>query len=132
MARNEKKIPEIDTKRVYEPAEAVDGFRVLVDRVWPRGLSKDQVAADRWLKELAPSTDLRKWFGHDPEKWSQFKERYFEELKENEPFMRQLLDEAGEAGKGRITLLYASRDVDHNQAVALREYLVTNSGAPKR
>lgn len=111
---------DIRTKRVYESPTPDDGFRVLVDRVWPRGRTKDQVQADRWLKSLAPSSRLRKWFGHDPDKWDDFKERYFEELDEQQDTIEQLLREAGQ---DPITLLYSTRDTEHNQAVALREFL---------
>lgn len=111
---------DIRTKRVYEPAESNDGFRVLVDRVWPRGLKKEDVAADLWLKELAPSSDLRKWFGHDPDKWEEFKRRYFEEVAAQTEAVERLLEEAGDRP---ITLLFGARDTEHNQAVALKEYL---------
>jgi uncharacterized protein YeaO (DUF488 family) len=125
-------VVDIQTKRVYEEADADDGFRVLVDRVWPRGLKKEQVAADLWLKDIAPSTDLRKWFGHDPAKWDEFRERYFSELDDEQEAVAQLLDKAAE---GRLTLLYSARDAEHNQAVALREYLLAHgreSAAEKR
>jgi uncharacterized protein YeaO (DUF488 family) len=125
-------VVDIQTKRVYEEADADDGFRVLVDRVWPRGLKKEQVAADLWLKDIAPSTDLRKWFGHDPAKWDEFRERYFSELDDEQEAVAQLLDKAAE---GRLTLLYSARDAEHNQAVALREYLLSHgreSAAEKR
>ena len=111
---------EIRTKRVYESPAANDGYRVLVDRVWPRGRTKEDVRADRWLKTLAPSTRLRKWFSHDPDKWEEFKQHYFEELREQRDLIEQMTEEAGQ---GPITLLYSARDTEHNQAVALREYL---------
>src|SRR5690606_454308 len=110
----------IRLKRVYEPVEEQDGYRVLVDRLWPRGISKSDAAINLWLKEAAPSTALRQWFNHEPEKWNEFKARYFSELDDNMPILQQLL-EAAKAGT--VTLIYSSRDEAHNQAVALREYL---------
>ena len=115
---------DIKAKRVYEPASSHDGFRVLVDRVWPRGLKKEQVHADLWLKEAAPSTDLRKWFGHDPTKWKEFKSRYFSELDANPEVVKALLDEVT---KQQMTLLFSAHDTEHNQAVALKEYLLSPS-----
>lgn len=111
---------EIRTKRVYEAPRKADGVRVLVDRVWPRGKTKGELRIDRWLKSAAPSPQLRKWFGHDPERWPEFKRRYFAELREHKAELRALLDEAG---KGPLTLVYGARDERHNNAVALREYL---------
>lgn len=113
---------EIRAKRVYEPADPADGLRVLVDRVWPRGMTRERVAADRWAKELAPSTALRKWSGHDRSKWEEFKERYFAELDRRPEAVEELLERAGD---GRLTLLFSARDTECNQAVALREYLLT-------
>jgi uncharacterized protein YeaO (DUF488 family) len=113
---------DIGTKRVYEPANPSDGFRVLVDRIWPRGMTKEQAQADVWLKDAAPSTALRKWFGHDQSKWEGFKSRYFSELDAQPEVVAMLLDETA---KGRVTLLFSARDADHNQAVALREYLLS-------
>jgi len=115
---------DIRTKRVYEPPSPEDGFRVLVDRVWPRGMSKAQVKAALWLKEVAPSTTLRKWFAHDPSKWDEFKKRYFLELDAKPEAVTQLLKKAE---KGRLTLLFSARDIEHNQAVALKEYLTSQS-----
>lgn len=107
-------------KRVYETAAKADGFRVLVDRVWPRGVSKKNAAIDLWMKEIAPSTDLRKWFGHDPDRWAEFHERYREELRN----VRDLLDQlAVRAGQGPLTLVYSAKDERHNQAVVLKEIL---------
>lgn len=111
----------IQLKRVYEPQSSHDGVRVLVDRVWPRGLTKSEVRADYWMKELAPSTSLRKWFGHEPAKWGEFKQRYKEELAHKQGTVDSLLRLATEE---RITLLYSARDVDHNQARALRGFLL--------
>ncbi|MHB8810911.1 MAG: DUF488 domain-containing protein [Desulfobulbaceae bacterium] len=110
----------IEVKRVYSPVGKEDGIRVLVDRVWPRGMRKEQLQVALWLKEAAPSTALRKWFGHDPSRWIPFKTRYFLELKEQPQAVHQLLELAA---AGRLTLLFSARDMDHNQAVALKEYL---------
>lgn len=118
---------DVHIKRVYETAGAADGLRVLVDRVWPRGLTKEQVAADRWVKEAAPSTALRRWFGHDPSRWAEFRQRYFAELKEN-PVIEELLTAAE---RGRLTLLYSARDEEHNQAAALQEFLLAATGNRK-
>ncbi len=106
-------------KRAYEPAEPGDGRRVLVDRLWPRGVSKAEARIDDWLKDVAPSTALRKWFGHKPERWTAFRERYREELKANPAVetLRQIIAE------GHTTLVYGAKDTEHNQAVALAEYL---------
>lgn len=105
-------------KRVYDKQEPSDGYRVLVDRLWPRGLRKDELQYDTWVKELAPSASLRKWFGHKPENWEQFRESYEEELREASQVarMRALVDEAG---RKRMTLVYSAKDTDHNQAVVL-------------
>lgn len=112
----------VSIRRVYEPPEGSDGYRVLVDRVWPRGQRKDELALDEWAKDLAPSTGLRKWFGHDPERWEGFRERYRAELDtpEARERMRALVEAAGER---RITLVYSAKDERHNQAVVLRELL---------
>lgn len=118
----------IEIKRVYVPAAAEDGCRVLVDRVWPRGMSKQRAALDLWAKDVAPSTALRKWFGHDPERWDEFRKRYGDELAQH----GQLLDDLrARAGKGRLTLVYSARDEAHNQAVALKQ-LLEASGLPVR
>jgi uncharacterized protein YeaO (DUF488 family) len=107
-------------KRVYEPAEASDGRRVLVDRLWPRGINKKRARIDEWLKETAPSTELRKWFSHDPSKWAEFQHRYEAELKGKEAILDAL---RAEAKRGNVTLLYGAKDEHHNQAVALRALL---------
>jgi uncharacterized protein YeaO (DUF488 family) len=107
-------------KRVYEEPEKKDGYRVLVDRLWPRGLSREKAAVDLWLKEIAPDESLRKWFGHRAERWEEFRERYRAEL-ENK---RDLLEQLRGAAKGRrITLLYAAHDTEHNNARVILEYL---------
>ncbi len=109
----------IRVKRVYDPPEACDGVRVLVDRLWPRGLSKDDARVYLWLKELAPSTELRRWFAHKPERWTEFKQRYYRELAR----CRAALEAIQEfARSSTVTLLYAAKDARHNNAVALREY----------
>ncbi len=111
---------EISLKRAYEAPDDKDGLRVLVDRIWPRGISKEQLRLDRWLKEIAPSNELRKWFGHDPEKWDEFKQRYFSELEQRQELIEELLKSRG---TGRMTLIFSAKDENHNNAVALREYL---------
>jgi uncharacterized protein YeaO (DUF488 family) len=103
-------------KRVYEPAERSDGRRILVDRLWPRGLSKERAALDEWMKEIAPSTELRRWFSHDPAKWSDFQKRYRKELRTRADLVREI---ATRASRGRVTLLYGARDEAHNEAVVL-------------
>jgi len=118
---------ELRIKRVYEPAADGDGQRVLVDGVWPRGVTKQDAALDLWLKEIAPSTGLRKWFGHDPERWQEFQRRYRAELAENEPAVGQLL---ALLKAGPVTLLYGARDVAHNQAVALADYIRERAPSP--
>lgn len=107
-------------KRVYDTPEASDGRRILVDRLWPRGLSREKAAVDVWLKEVAPSNELRKWYEHDPEKWEEFRRRYFAELDANETAVAEL---RREVGKGSATLLFGSKEAELNNAVALREYL---------
>lgn len=111
---------DVRIRRAYDGPKRGDGFRVLVDRVWPRGVRRDDLELDAWWKELAPSTELRQWFGHDPERWEEFKKRYFAELDERDEGVAPLLDRVRE---GRVTLLFGARDEEHNQAVALREYL---------
>ena len=107
-------------KRVYDPPEASDGVRVLVDRLWPRGLAKDKAKVDRWMKELAPSDALRKWFGHDPAKWAEFRKRYAVELRDSRELIKEL---AATARRGRVTLVYAARDEQHNNAVVLADVI---------
>lgn len=111
----------VKLKRAYEPASADDGTRVLVDRLWPRGVSKDAAALDLWLKDLAPSTELRKWFGHDPARWAEFQERYADEVRQHPGAFGQLRDLAK---KGRVTLVYSAHDEEHNDAVVLRSLLL--------
>lgn len=107
-------------KRVYDPAAPADGYRVLVDRLWPRGMKKEDAALDLWLKELAPSRELREWFGHEPTRWDGFRHRYAGELDAAAEHWRPLLTRAR---RGRVTLLHAARDEEHNNAVALKAYL---------
>ena len=111
---------DIRIKRVYEPPGADDGARVLVDRLWPRGVRKDALDMSLWLKDIAPSPDLRRWFGHDPARFADFAERYRLELSGNGAAVEKLLDLVGQ---GRLTLLYAAHDTAHNHAVVLAEYL---------
>jgi uncharacterized protein YeaO (DUF488 family) len=109
----------IQVKRVYDPPAKADGYRVLVDRLWPRGLKKSEVRIDQWLKEIAPSTMLRKWFKHDPDRWSEFRKKYWAELDDH---CEQIEKLARDAGKGTVTLLFAAKETKHNNAVALKEY----------
>ena len=109
----------IELKRVYEPADKSDGARILVDRLWPRGVKKEEAALDAWLKDLSPSTGLREWFGHDPAKWAGFGQRYRAELRHN-PALAELRERAR---RGDVTLVYSARDMQHNQAVVLKQVL---------
>lgn len=113
------------TKRVYEPSGPLDGARLLVDGVWPRGLSKESMELEAWLRLLAPSTALRRWFGHDPARWDDFRTRYFAELADNPAGLARL---RGYMVRGPVTLLYAAADEEHNNAVALRDYILHGSG----
>lgn len=106
----------LQLKRAYEPPSPADGYRVLVDRLWPRGVSKDEAAIDEWMKELAPSTELRQWFAHDPAKWPEFRRRFKEELRERDDLLRRL---TSMAARGRVTLVFGARDEAHNDAVVL-------------
>lgn len=110
----------IHLKRVYEPASKQDGFRVFVDRLWPRGIKKEELQMDLWLKEVAPSTELRKWFSHDPAKWEQFQKKYAKELDEKGEALEPILSALK---KGVVTLLYSSKDTEHNSALYLKKYL---------
>ena len=112
-------MPLVSIKRIYEPASSEDGRRILVDRLWPRGVSKAKARLDAWMKEVAPSTELRQWFGHRPERWADFRRRYLAELKKN-PEVRKLRDMAAEAP---VTLLYSAKDAARNDAVVLAEHL---------
>jgi uncharacterized protein YeaO (DUF488 family) len=110
----------IRLKRAYVAPEDDDGFRVLVDRLWPRGLSREQLSLDLWLRELAPSNALRQWFNHEADKWPEFRRRYFGELAKRQEQVASLV---ANARKGPVTLIYAAKDDGHNNAVALKEYL---------
>ena len=107
-------------KRVYDLASKQDGTRILVERLWPRGIKKEDLKMDHWLKEVAPSTDLRKWFSHDPSKWTRFQEKYIDELNKNPENLTTILTALK---KGNVTLLYSSKDTEHNNAVCLKKYL---------
>jgi uncharacterized protein YeaO (DUF488 family) len=111
----------IKIKRIYDAPTKSDGTRILVDRLWPRGLSKEKAKIDLWLKEIAPSDRLRKWYGHDPKKWTEFKKKYFGELKDKQELINLI---AGKLGEGTITFLYSSKEEKINNAVALKEYLL--------
>jgi uncharacterized protein YeaO (DUF488 family) len=110
----------VKSKRVYDAAEPGDGYRVLVDRLWPRGVSRERAQLDEWARELAPSSELRKWFGHKPERFDEFRSRYRKELRERGPQVDELRRRARE---GPVTLLYAARDREHNEAVVLAELI---------
>lgn len=109
----------VNIKRVYDKPDASDGRRILVDRLWPRGLSKDKAKVDLWMKDVAPSTELRKWFGHDPSKWEEFRVAYNEELKNN-PVVEDLIKEVK---KGHTTLVYGAKDTEHNHALVLKAFM---------
>jgi len=111
---------DIEIKRIYDPAEPGDGHRMLVDHVWPRGVSKDRARLDEWRRELAPSDDLRQWFDHVPERFGEFRGRYRRELRGHTELLEALRNRAGQ---GRVTILYAARDREHNNAVVLAELL---------
>lgn len=116
--------PDIRLKRVYEPPAPDDGVRVLVERLWPRGLAKDKAAVDHWLKDVAPSPELRRWFNHIPERWDEFVERYRTELAADPPALDAL---RGLIRQGRVTFVYAARDPAHNSALLLRAVLLKQS-----
>ena len=113
----------ITIKRAYDPPSSSDGTRVLVDRLWPRGVSKEELNLDMWIKEVAPSATLRKWFSHDPERWKEFQRRYIDELKDNEQAWKPI---AKAAHEHHVTLVFGSRDVEHNNAVVLQKFLSTH------
>jgi uncharacterized protein YeaO (DUF488 family) len=118
---NKRKFKMIKTERIYN-ASTGGGFRILVDRLWPRGISKDEIKMDRWLKEIGPSNELRKWFGHDPDKWDDFKDKFFQELDQKKELVDQI---AAKAREGDVVLLFGAKDEEHNNAVALKEYIET-------
>lgn len=119
---------DIQIRRAYEPPARDDGYRILVDRVWPRGVSKAHLDLDEWQREIAPSTRLRQWFGHDPGRWNEFQKRYFAELDDKQDDVKALVKRARQ---GRITLVYGAKDSDHNQAVALRTYVRARAAGRK-
>jgi len=110
----------IRIKRVYDPPRPEDGKRILIDRLWPRGIRKEDLQMDEWLKEIAPSDKLRKWFSHDPKKYEEFKKRYAEELEDKSEILERI---KGEAKRGRVTILFSARDTEHNNATVLKELL---------
>jgi len=115
----------VNLKRAYEAPARSDGQRVLVDRVWPRGITKEEILIDDWVKDVAPSTALRKWFNHEPPKWNEFKRRYFQELEERPDALKRLL---AKARAGTMTLVFGAKDTAHNNAMALKEYLERHAG----
>ena len=115
----------IKVKRIYEPPAKDDGFRILVDRLWPRGLSKDKAKVDLWLKEISPSNELRKWYGHEPEKWEEFKRKYLKEIEGKKPEFDLLRQKTK---GGTITFLFSSKEEKLNNAVALKEFVESKRG----
>ena len=122
--RNPAPRMDIRVKRVYEAPAAEDGMRILVDRLWPRGLTREKARIDLWLKELAPSAELRKWFNHAPDRWEEFKRRYLQELQQQPAALAHAIEAMG---TGPVTLLFAAREVRFNDAVALREFILARS-----
>jgi uncharacterized protein YeaO (DUF488 family) len=118
---------DIRLKRAYAEPASSDGYRVLIDRLWPRGVSKRDAELDEWARELAPSAELRRWFGHEPERFDEFRERYADELAAHDEKLREL---RGHARKGRLTLVYGARDEEHNDAVVLAELLRRGKRSP--
>ena len=114
----------IKLKRIYDPSSREDGKRVLVDRLWPRGIKKENAHIEEWLKDIAPSDALRKWFSHDPSRWKEFKKRYHDELKDKKELLKQLL---ADSRKGTVTLLFGSKDIEHNNAIVIKEVLAKKS-----
>ena len=116
-------------KRVYDPPSPNDGKRILIDRLWPRGLKKEDAKVDDWIKEVAPSTELRTWYGHDPKKWSEFKRRFFSELQRRQDLVEGIVSASR---KGTVTLLFGSREERFNNAVALKEFVEARMSASER
>ncbi|HEY6328782.1 MAG TPA: DUF488 domain-containing protein [Blastocatellia bacterium] len=110
----------IKLKRAYEPPAKDDGERILVERLWPRGLTKEKAKIDLWMKEIAPSTELRKWFGHDPAKWTEFRRRYKSELEQQPELVKEL---RAKGRRGPVTFVYAAKDEEHNSALLLKEFV---------
>jgi uncharacterized protein YeaO (DUF488 family) len=129
MASRGEEPMSLSVKRVYDPPSPKDGYRVLVDRLWPRGLKKEQAALDLWVKEVGPSRELRQWFGHEPTRWEGFRHRYAGELDTAPAHWQPLLEKAR---RGHVTLLFGARDEEHNNAVALKAYLETYLAAQGR
>lgn len=117
--------PMFRVKRIYEQASPEDGYRVLVDGIWPRGVTKEEAKIDEWRREIAPSAELRRWYGHDPERWDEFRRRYFAELDAKPDPVRGLRERAQ---LGTVTLLFGARDRDHSNAAALKTYLEAQTG----
>jgi uncharacterized protein YeaO (DUF488 family) len=113
-------IPQVKLKRAYDTAARSDGHRILVDRLWPRGISRDELRIADWIKEVSPSAELRAWFGHEPARWPEFKRRYFRELDQRADLLAPLVEKSH---AGTVTLMFAAKDAEHNNAVALKEYL---------
>lgn len=127
---NSRHNPDIRLRRAYDAPDPSDGRRILIDRIWPRGVSKDQLRLDAWMKDLAPTSALRIWFGHAPSRWEAFKDRYARELDGRADAVKALL---ALCRRGTVTLVFAARDTQHSNAVALREYLLRRLGeAPSR
>lgn len=120
-----KEVIIVKVKRVYESIQRSDGTRFLVERLWPRGMKKEQLKLDAWLKDVAPSDSLRRWFGHDPLKWNEFQKKYRAELSDNLDAWKPILEAAK---RGRVTLLYSSRDTEHNNALVLKSFLEERLG----
>jgi len=120
MARGRNGAVNVRIKRAYAPIDDEDGYRVLIDGLWPRGISKERLRADAWMRELAPSDELRKWFGHEPSRWAEFQKRYRKELATKGDLLGELCERAK---VGKLTLLYAAKDEEHNNAVVVRELL---------
>jgi uncharacterized protein YeaO (DUF488 family) len=125
----ERRLTVIQVKRAYDSASKDDGIRFLVERLWPRGVKKTALHLDAWLKDVAPSTELRQWFSHDPSKWIEFQRRYFAELNANPKTMEPILEATR---RGRVTLVYSSHDKEHNNAVALKTFLAAKISRPGR
>lgn len=115
----------INVKRAYDPPAKSDGSRILVDRIWPRGITRGELQVDAWLKDLAPSTGLREWFGHDPKKWDEFRQRYAKELEQHSSVLEEL---SARAEASHVTLVFAAKDSEHNNAVALKQELERRLG----
>ncbi len=124
-----KRATMLQIKRVYEPAASSDGERFLVDRLWPRGVQKTSLAIKAWLKDVAPSNELRNWYHHDVARWDEFRRRYFSELEANPESWRALVESAG---RGNVTLLYSAKETEHNNAVALKEFVLAKLKQTRR